>query len=60
MLLSCLLWSLVFVHTEGNAVAHSLAKIALHNEGEFYYIEEGLQEIHQLIVNDKVCNELKM
>lgn len=60
MLLSCLQWSLVFIHREGNVVAHSLAKTALHNEGDFCWTEEGPQEIYQLIVNEKVRNDLRL
>lgn len=39
-------------------MAHNLAKMALYIKGEFCWIEEGLQQINQLIVKDKVCNDL--
>lgn len=50
-------WSVAFVHREGNVVAHQLAKLALQNEEEICWIEDGPSNIHRLIVHDKECNE---
>ncbi|KAF5446930.1 hypothetical protein F2P56_032524, partial [Juglans regia] len=43
-------WSVAFIHREGKEVAHQLAKIALQNEGELYWMENGPRNIYHLIV----------
>lgn len=60
LLLSSSHWSVAFIHREGNKVAHKLAKMALHPEEGLCWIEEGPGDISQLIVNDKVCNDLTL
>ncbi|XP_035540209.1 uncharacterized protein LOC118344201 [Juglans regia] len=60
MLRSCWYWTLTFTHREGNVVAHNLAKMALFTEGEFSWIESVPKEIKQLVVNDRICNDLSI
>ncbi|XP_042983230.1 uncharacterized protein LOC122312638 [Carya illinoinensis] len=47
-------WNVSFIRTEGNEVAHQLAKMALNYEEDRYWVEEGPEEIVNQVVIDKM------
>ncbi|XP_042942801.1 uncharacterized protein LOC122276986 [Carya illinoinensis] len=52
-------WEVGFVHRMGNEVAHQLAKMAMFEDDDMYWIEEGPELISNQLLIDKMYTDTR-